>query len=72
MQRILYLDILKGVSIFFVIMLHMSGPCVCEESLGSTYWWIGNILDSICRFTVPVFVMVSGALFLNPSKTFRT
>ena len=71
MKRILYLDILKGFSIIFVVMLHVSGPCVTHETLGSSYWWVGNIYDSICRFTVPVFVMVSGALFLNSEKPFR-
>ena len=71
MKRILYLDILKGFSILFVVMLHVSGPCVTHEPLGSSNWWIGNIYDSSCRFVVPVFVMVSGALFLNPDKPFK-
>lgn len=36
--------------------------------LGTEYWWISNVYDSISRWGVPVFVMVSGALLLDTSK----
>ena len=28
-------------------------------------WWIGHIYDTLGRFCVPVFVMLSGALLLH-------
>ena len=31
-------------------------------------WNVMNIYDSATRFCVPIFLMISGALFLNPSK----
>jgi surface polysaccharide O-acyltransferase-like enzyme len=31
-------------------------------------WWVCNIIDSACRWVVPAFVMLSGALLLHPAK----
>ena len=29
------------------------------------YWWVGNVADSLVRFAVPVFLMLSGATMLG-------
>lgn len=67
--RTTYLDILRIISIFSVIVIHVSMDSWLNLKIYSIDWQIANIFDSISRFAVPVFIMVSGALFLNPKKT---
>jgi surface polysaccharide O-acyltransferase-like enzyme len=35
---------------------------------GVQIWWASNVYDSLARVCVPLFVMLSGALLLQPSK----
>ncbi|MGX9728361.1 MAG: acyltransferase [Candidatus Electronema sp. VV] len=53
---------------FVVIILHVSALVVTGNSIGTYNWWIGNIYDSMSRWCVPVFVMISGALLLDQEK----
>lgn len=47
-------------------MLHISAPILGQYNELSTYTWnIGNFYDSLTRFCVPIFFMLSGALLLN-------
>ncbi len=69
-QRILYLDFLRAIATFAVIALHVSAMCVADNSVfPSQEWEIANVFDSMTRFCVPIFVMISGSMFLNPQKT---
>ncbi len=70
-NRILYLDFLKGVSILFVVLLHVAALGLSASPVGSYSWEISNIIDSLCRFVVPVFVMISGALLMDKLKDFH-
>jgi surface polysaccharide O-acyltransferase-like enzyme len=36
---------------------------------GPAAWWAADVLDATSRWCVPVFVMVSGALLLDPRRT---
>jgi surface polysaccharide O-acyltransferase-like enzyme len=38
---------------------------------GSAAWWAANVLNSASRWCVPVFLMVSGALLLDPRRIER-
>ena len=64
-NRVLYLDVLRVLAIFSVVMLHVSCVFLRANTVG---WYVGNFYDSISRWCVPVFVMISGALFLQPQK----
>lgn len=70
-NRILYLDFLKGFSIFFVVLLHVSALGLSMSPIGSFSWEVSNIIDSSCRFVVPVFVMISGALLMDKVREFN-
>ena len=66
-QRVIYLDLLRVIATFAVILLHVSA----REFLSYSYswdWCIATIGDSLVRWGVPVFFMISGTLFLNPNK----
>lgn len=62
-ERVIYLDIIRIFSCFCVIVLHVSSSYWQDTSIQSISWHIFNFYDSMTRWTVPVFVMISGALF---------
>lgn len=66
-QRIIAFDVMRIVAIFAVIWLHFSSQRF-NLSFPSTEWEIRNVYDSMVRWGVPVFVMISGALFLDSNK----
>ncbi len=67
LNRTLYFDILRITATFAVILLHVS--CTYWDTNTFNFDWnVRNIYDSAVRWCVPIFVMISGALFLNPEK----
>ena len=58
-------DYLRVLASFGVIILHIAAKKFLSLSVYSNEWQVLNFYDSIVRWTVPVFVMISGALFLN-------
>lgn len=67
-QRIVYLDLLRLLATFAVIHLHVATSEFSVFSLRND-WYVALVNDSLTRWCVPVFVMISGALFLNPDRT---
>ena len=66
-----WIDYLRVFATFGVILLHTAAPLANQYGIVSNYdWWIGNIYNSITRFCVPVFLMISGALIF--SKTYNS
>lgn len=67
MQRRLGLDALRILSILGVIVIHVFGGIVGNAAVrGSGSWRLATVLDIGFVWVVPVFVMVSGALVLDP------
>ena len=64
-NRVLYFDVLRVLAVFFVMVLHTSGENWHDAGVNTYEWSILNLFNSISRWCVPVFVMISGALFLN-------
>ncbi|WP_231687429.1 acyltransferase family protein, partial [Ralstonia pseudosolanacearum] len=56
-----WIDAARVISIFAVVFLHISASVVTEADFGSSFWWHGNFYDSMVRWCVPVFVMISGS-----------
>lgn len=69
--RTIYFDFLRIFAIFAIVMLHVSGGWFSNVDIGSLNWWVANLLDGVTRFAVPVFVMISGAIFLNREISVR-
>ena len=61
-----WLSLARVVATFGVVVLHVSSNLVDTAALGSLNWWVGHLGDSITRWTVPVFVMISGVLLSQP------
>ena len=49
-------------------MIHTISTQWYKLDTHTTQWQILNIMDSLCRWCVPIFVMVTGMLLLNPEK----
>lgn len=63
--RIIYLDYLRVLATFAVIILHISATKWYDSQVHSLEWQAYNLYDSLVRWAVPVFVMISGTLFLQ-------
>lgn len=67
-NRIIYADILRIIATFAVIILHVSASKWYASPISEYDWQVFNIYDSLVRWAVPIFVMLSGVFFLNPDK----
>lgn len=63
-ERIWAFDILRIASAFAVVLLHVSAEYF-DESFYSSEWAFRNFFGQMTRWCVPVFIMISGALFLR-------
>ncbi len=71
-QRQYHLDYLRVFASIAIILLHVTAQNMSYVELAGTEWNIYNICNSASRWGVPVFVMMSGALFIPreiPTKT---
>ncbi|MBE6319312.1 MAG: hypothetical protein E7081_10130 [Bacteroidales bacterium] len=66
-DKIIAFDSLRVFAIFSVIILHASAS-LFSELYPSNEWLAANFYESISRWNVSVFFMISGALFLRKSK----
>lgn len=66
--RVIYLDILRIVSILGVICIHVVSSELINSGIGTSTWWWSDIFNALTRWGVPVFFMLSGALTLGSSK----
>lgn len=66
MKRTVWLDMLRIMACFAIIMIHISVHFYYSQQ--ENVHLAGIIWDSIVRWGVPVFIMISGTLFLNPEK----
>lgn len=69
-ERIYYLDVLRCMAMCAVIILHVASMN-WYGNIGSSDWVIYTIYNGMMRFCVPVFFMISGALFLNRDMSIK-
>jgi len=63
--RLKYLDIMRLFAMLAVIMIHVTAYKWSDVSVYSWEWKVFTFFNSAVRFGVPVFVMISGVLFLG-------
>lgn len=64
-------DILRIISGFGVVLIHVTDPYISFPpffGIGGFEWLVLNIANSAFRFSVPLFIMLSGYLLLDFSK----
>lgn len=67
-KRVIYFDYLRIIAIFIVIFLHTASQNYTTTEVGSFEWAVFNVYDGLARWGVPIFVMISGALFLKKEQ----
>ena len=67
-SRAVWIELLRVLACFCVILLHVSTKGWKYAGVDSSVWSIYEIFNSISRIGVCCFVMISGALFLGNSR----
>jgi len=68
-QRTYYLDVLRIIGCILVITVHVSALNYNSVPPSSIDWQIMNLFDCLGALGVPIFVMISGSLLLDPTRT---
>lgn len=64
-----YFEALKVFACVAVIAIHATGSLVVDKNLSfTTNWWGAIVYNSIGRWAVPIFIMISGALLLEKER----
>ena len=68
-QRLLFADIARVLATLAVIIVHSSGQLTLQHGEIAESWWVtGVFYNSICRWCVPVFILISGYFLLQPNE----
>lgn len=62
-----WINSLRVLAAMAVVVIHISAPFVTSNLFSGT-WWMGHGLDTISRFAVPMFLMITGALLLHKEE----
>ena len=74
-QKDVSLEIMRIIAIFFVIFNHTGDKgfyLFSTYTIGSIHYWLYLPISVFCKFSVPVFYMISGALLLRKEEDIRT
>ena len=66
--RIWYWDILRIAAMVFLVIRHSATATFEFVPALSVNWWWCNVYGSLAAWMVPVFMMISGASFLDPGR----
>lgn len=67
-----YADIIRVLAVFMVMLIHSSATLLNKwDKLPFDFWMWGNAYDSLSRASVPLFIMLSGALILGKQEDTR-
>lgn len=69
-SRIVWVDLTKSLAIFMVIIIHSISSLFYKYSSSpfSKNFILSNFINSFCRVTVPLFILLSGVLALQNTK----
>ncbi|MFE7060657.1 acyltransferase [Sutcliffiella sp. NPDC057660] len=71
-KRIVYLDWLRVIATVMVVVIHISAGMISINYFdGRSSWLATNFYEAISRMSVPLFVMISGALLLNNQREIK-
>ena len=65
MERKTYCDYLRLIATFAAVVLHVAASNWYSTDVNGLEWQSFNFYDSVVRWGVPIFVMISGSLFLS-------
>lgn len=68
-SRIYSYDIIRIIAVLAVVTIHSASNLLTKSEFGSFNFTLGNLLDSVSRLAVPLFLMISGSLMLNEDRS---
>lgn len=71
-ERLSYADVLRCAAALAVVALHCSGATLGAEDPASTRYLVLNVLNGATRWAVPMFLMLTGMLLLDPQRPMPT
>lgn len=66
-----YLDLLRAVAAFLVIVNHTNSELFRASSPSDALWWLSTAWFFISKMAIPLFVMISGALLLGRDESYK-
>ena len=63
-----HLDLLRILAIFTIVLIHVSPQGYLKVDVHSGEWTVMNLITCLSCWNVPVFYMISGALFLGKKR----
>lgn len=69
-SRLGWSDLLRCLACAAVVILHCAGATLAVDTPGTARFFLFNLLDSGVRWSVPVFIMLSGMFLLDPDRSF--
>ena len=73
-KKLLYIEFLRAIAVLFVIFNHTGGDgfrLFLKYPAGSIQYWTCLSVSIFCKFAVPVFFMISGALLLGKDEPLK-
>jgi surface polysaccharide O-acyltransferase-like enzyme len=71
-ETIIWVDLIRVVAIFLVVLIHVSGQLTnAWGKIPDDQWIIADIYGGIARVAVPLFFMISGYLLLPRSESLK-
>ena len=70
-EKIVYLEILRVIAIFGVVLCHTENFGVHHyvETANAVNYWFGIFLASVVQYCIPLFFMISGAVLLDRQES---
>jgi surface polysaccharide O-acyltransferase-like enzyme len=63
-----YGDAARVLGTLAVVLCHTADIVLFAPDVPAGDWWIANLTDSATRWAVPIYIMLSGALLLDPAR----
>ena len=70
MQKKIYMELLRVIACFFVIVNHTAVGITCVFFEGSDFY-LSSALLCMSRIAVPIFLMISGAVLIPKEETIK-
>ena len=71
-SRILYIDILRVLASISVVFIHCATMVHNVDLIHTKQWLVSDLINSLARWCVPIFFMISGATTLDYRKRYST
>lgn len=69
-DRFEWADNIRGIATISVVLLHIvAGILPFYGKIETNVWWSAHVLDSLVRYSVPAFLMLSGALLFSREES---